>query len=228
MEMPMSSLPTSLAALSLGGVMLLSTACATPSPTAASAPAANRANGSPVPAIIAPVERSSPVASASPVSALGPRVTGDVQAKNGATITLTDGTSFLTGDRTSVIVTHPGTPADLQPGQYVAITAQPQTDGTLLASIIAVFPESLRGVAIGQRPMDDGNLMTNATIDDARISSNDAGELTVSFPGQSAQVRTAPGAQILLREPGSLSDVQVGSRVVATVVDGVATSLSLQ
>jgi len=146
----------------------------------------------------------------------------------GATVSLSDGTSFRTTDRTTIVRTQPGTPADLQPGQYVAITAQPQQDGTLLASIVSVFPESQRGLAPGQRPMDDGNLMTNATIDDAQISRNEAGELTVSFPGGGAQVRVAPNAQILLRVPGTLADVQPGQTLTGTVADGLATALSVR
>src|SRR5215831_4875738 len=54
---------------------------------------------------------------------------------------------------------------------YVGATAVPQPDGTLLASEVHVFPESMRGTAEGHRllPPEPGNAaekstMTNATV----------------------------------------------------------------
>jgi hypothetical protein len=54
----------------------------------------------------------------------------------------------------------------LAPGAYVGTTAVPQSDGTLLAREVHVFPESMRGTGEGHRPTDaePGSTMTNATI----------------------------------------------------------------
>lgn len=52
----------------------------------------------------------------------------------------------------------------LKEGDFIATTAKPQPDGTLLASEVRVFAESLRGTGEGHRPMDAENTMTNATI----------------------------------------------------------------
>jgi hypothetical protein len=158
---------------------------------------------------------------------LGNRVSGTVQSVDGRTVTLADGTRFEVGERASVIRTQTGGIADLQPGQYAAITARAQEDGTLLASIVSVFPENLRGGA-GQRPMSDGNLMTNAIIEEAQIETAASGELTVSFPGQTARVRIPPGAQIQIRSTATLADLQPGRTVSANLSNGVASSLNVQ
>jgi len=52
----------------------------------------------------------------------------------------------------------------IKEGDFVATTARPQPDGTLLASEVRVFTEALRGTGEGHRPMDAGNTMTNATV----------------------------------------------------------------
>ncbi len=51
-------------------------------------------------------------------------------------------------------------------GAFVGTTAAPQPDGTLLASEVHIFPESMRGTGEGHGPMDTvpGSTMTNATV----------------------------------------------------------------
>jgi hypothetical protein len=122
----------------------------------------------------------------------------------------------------------PGTPADLHPGQFVAVTARPDMDGTLLASNVNASPDSSGRSFVGQFPMEGGNLMTNATIDDATIDALSGAELTVSFNGETAVVRLVPETSIILRVPGAPGDIQVGDTISATVMGGVAQSVSVQ
>jgi len=51
-------------------------------------------------------------------------------------------------------------------GAFIGTTAIPQPDGTLSAVEVHVFPESMRGVGEGHRPMErqPGSTMTNATV----------------------------------------------------------------
>jgi protein involved in polysaccharide export with SLBB domain len=153
-----------------------------------------------------------------------------VERVDGTVRTLADGTLVLTSGRSisvpaSVIVVRStvGSAADLHPGDYVAITGVRQPDNTLLASIVTVFPPSLGQVAPGQRPLPQGNLMTNATIDQVQGNS-----FTVSFPGGGAQVQLAPGAQVTRLVDAGISDVHPGDQVSVQVVDGTARLLTIE
>jgi Domain of unknown function (DUF5666) len=162
-----------------------------------------------------------------PVPTTG-RVSGTVREMAGARVVLTDGTQFELAPDSRIIRSVPGSTTDLRAGQFVAITALRQPDDTLLASRVNVFAESQRGLAVGQRPMTSGNLMTNATIDDGAIDAVGEGQFSVSFPDGHDRVQLAPDVQIEVRTEGSLADLQPGAEVTAVVTDGVVQSLSVQ
>ena len=71
--------------------------------------------------------------------------------------------------------------------------------------------------------MTEGNLMTNATIDQVQGDT-----FTVTWDGGGARVRLAPDAQIGRIAVGSPSDLKEGTAVTAAVANGVAQSVSLQ
>jgi hypothetical protein len=114
------------------------------------------------------------------------------------------------------------TAADLHQGDYVAITGKRQPDNTVLASIVNVFPPSLGQVAPGQRPMPEGNLMTNASIDQLQ---GDA--LTVTFPGGGARVQLAPDATITRQVDASLDELHQGDNGTMQVVDNAARTVTI-
>jgi hypothetical protein len=154
------------------------------------------------------------------------RTSGVVSSYADGTVWLDDGTSFAVTDATRIVVSNPGTVEDLQSGRYVAITASRLDDGSLLASIVSVFPEAQRGSG-GQFVQSDGNLMTNANIDEAVIDMVAGGLLMVTFQGQMEHVIIPPTAQIIVRSDGSLDDIQPGVQITATITDGVASSVSV-
>jgi len=156
----------------------------------------------------------------------GQRVAGIVENVAEDTVALTDGSSFAITSATRVTIARPITGADLEAGQFVAITATLQPDDVLLASSVSVFPAS-SNVPARQFPLDGGNLMTNASIDEATIDMVAGAELTVSFEGGVARVRIPPDAEVILRTDGSLADIQPGARVVATLSSQVATSITV-
>src|ERR1035437_6622125 len=102
------------------------------------------------------------------------RIHGDVVALDGASLQIKslEGESLtvkLTDDVRLTAVSR----ADLKAiteGSFVGATAVPQPDGTLKATEVHIFPESMRGTGEGHRPMDSqpGSTMTNATV--ARVS----------------------------------------------------------
>ncbi len=153
----------------------------------------------------------------------GQRVSGTVKSIAGSTITLNDGTTITLSPDAQVIQVQPATASDLQPQEYVAITATRQPDGTLLASLVNIFAESQRGVAAGQRPLPGGNLMTNATI-----TGVNGDTFTASFPGGDAMVKLAPGAKVMRFVQASPQDIVSGKTISAFVTNGVARSISLQ
>ena len=215
-------------------------ACGSASPAAS--PSASIASTSTAPSIATsaqpaasagsnPVQASGPGPSASGGAAAGApsgnpatRVTGTVQTDTAGKVTLSDGTSLDVTSTTRVIQRQTITAADLKPAMFVAITGKRQQDNTLLASIVRVFPDSLAKVIKGgQFPMTEGNLMTNAAIDQITGSS-----FTVTFPGGGARITIAPDAQILKQVDATPADIKPGEKVSAAVVNGAAQSISIQ
>jgi hypothetical protein len=174
---------------------------------------------------LALIANSVPMVNAQPA---GDSVSGIVAEVNDQAVWLTNGASFGVDPQTRVTLVRSATPADLTPGYYVAITARPEMDGSLLASIVSTFPEEQRGTGEGQRPMDGENLMTNANIDDAVLDMVSGAELQVSYLGQTQLVRITPETRIEIRVLGSLADVVPGADVTGTLVDGVARSIQVR
>lgn len=124
-------------------------------------------------------------------------------------------------------------PADfsaIRPNAYVAVTALPQADGSLLASRINVFPESMRGVGEGHRPMaaqpgstmtnatvasiGGGNTMTNATVTSIAGAAQSQ-RLTVQYPGGEKQVNVPAGLAIMVLEQGERGMLLPGTHITA-------------
>ena len=177
-------------------------------PPATSAPAVTTAPAAPA---------ASPAAAPSPSPVAAERVDGVVQSVSGSQVTLAGGRGFTLPSTARVQRSTLISGSDLKQGDYVAITAKRQPDNTLLASIVNVFPPSLGQVAPGQRPLPEGNLMTNATID--QVSGN---TFTVTFPGGGARVQLAPDAKVTRSLDASPSDLTPGVSITAQVVDGAA------
>lgn len=158
------------------------------------------------------------------------------------TLKLADPVRILTASQTDLTAIHPNA--------YVAVTAVPQTDGSLLASRINIFPESMRGVGEGHRPMAalPGNTMTNATVSNVaaadrpagntmtnatvtRIAGpSQAGKLRVHYPGGEKQVAVPPGLSVTLLEAGDRAMLVPGAHVTVTATradDGTMTAASI-
>jgi len=166
-------------------------------------------------------------ASPSPRAGAATRVQGKVQSATASKLTLADGGTLELSATTRITRTDPATPADLKPGLFVAITAKQQPDQTLLASMVSIFSESLsRVVPPGQRPLTEGNLMTNAAI--ASIDQVTATSFTVTFAGASAKVVLAPAAVILKQTDVKAESIAAGTTISASVVNGVAQSIQIQ
>ena len=207
----------------LGVVALLATACSPAATQPASTPAAAGPTAPPTGAAVASPAASPAAAAASPGAVPAERVDGVVQSASGGRVTLATGRGFTVPASARVLRAMPIAPTDLQLGDYVAVTAKRQPDNTLLASIVNVFPPSLGQVAPGQRPMTEGNLMTNATIDQVEGTS-----FTVTFPGGGARVQLAPDARLRRLLDASAADLHPGDTVSAQVVGEEARSVTIE
>lgn len=130
-------------------------------------------------------------------------------------------------DNARITIRAPGDLSRLDQGQYVGVTAAPQPDGTLVASQINVFPESMRGTAEGHRLMANlpGSTMTNATVREVAntvtnasvtgVSGNaDARRLILSYAGGEKTVIVPPSAAVVFSEIGDRSALVRGAHVV--------------
>lgn len=163
----------------------------------------------------------------SPGASAPARVEGVVRTATSSSLTLADGTILELSPSTRVIRVAAATPADLKPGMFVAITARRQPDNTLLASMVSIFSESQsRIVPPGQRPLPEGNLMTNAPI--ASIDQVSGTTFTVTVSGGGATVTLAPDARILKQVDLKPEAILAGAKVSATVVNGAAQSVQIQ
>jgi hypothetical protein len=151
-----------------------------------------------------------------------PRVNGVIASVDGTTVKLQDGTSFMLAPNARVSRLQQLKYSDLAKDQFVAITAKRQTDNTLLASVVSIFPDSLKGVVPGgERPLPEGNLMTNATID-TLVAPNG---FTVTFTGGGSRITLAPDALIIKQLEATPSNLVAGTRINAGVNNGTAASV---
>lgn len=98
------------------------------------------------------------------------RLRGQVGSVNGNELTLTSDSGQRVAvklpDQVSITTRAPSHAGAISEGAFIGTTAIPQPDGTLSAVEVHVFPESMRGLGEGHRPMDRqaGSTMTNATV----------------------------------------------------------------
>jgi hypothetical protein len=98
------------------------------------------------------------------------RISGDVVAVDGNTLQMKsragEAISVALAPNLNVVARSKASLSNITAGEFVGTTAVPQGDGTLKATEVHVFPESMRGTGEGHRPFDTtpGGTMTNATV----------------------------------------------------------------
>lgn len=155
-------------------------------------------------------------------------VSGNVVQLDGMRATLAANTGPVTvqmTENTRYEKMGPGTVADLQQNQYVAVTGRPG-ENSQVALLIRVFPAAQATIpARLNSPMDGpnaGNLMNNAIIESVAN-----GRLMLRAAGETISVDTAPETEVMHPVPAAASEVMEGSRIAATGImdgDGVLTA----
>ncbi len=104
--------------------------------------------------------------------------------------------------------------ADIKDNSYIAVTAQPQPDGSQKAVAILIFPEAMRGVAEGFRPWDlePNSTMTNATVAE-QVKSTDGQTITVKYKDGDKKVLVTPATIIVTYKKAAASDLKAGQKI---------------
>jgi hypothetical protein len=104
--------------------------------------------------------------------------------------------------------------SDIKKGDYIAVTAMPQPDGSQKAVAILIFPEALRGLGEGHRPWDlnPGSTMTNATVG-SEVTSVNGETLTVTYKGGEQKVVVPADCVIVKYQKASAADLKAGQKI---------------
>jgi hypothetical protein len=113
-----------------------------------------------------------------------------------------------------VLQTRPANLADIKPNDFVASAARIGTDGKLHSTEVRIFPDAMRGVGEGQRPMNDAGkqTMTNATVTGAAVVSG-SNDLTVKFAGGESELVVDPGVPVTRIDLADKNLIKSGVRV---------------
>ena len=105
--------------------------------------------------------------------------------------------------------------AEIKPGSYIGVSAQPREDGKQKALAIHIFPEAQRGTGEGFRPWDlkPGSTMTNATVAD-KVAGTTGDTIMVKYKDGEKTVEVTPDTPIVSFVPGEKSEVKAGVKVI--------------
>jgi hypothetical protein len=174
------------------------------------------------------------------------RIRGDVVALKGSQLEVkTLSGAVLTvklADNVRVSARSASSLAAITSNTFLGTTAVPQADGTLIASEVHIFPESMRGTGEGHRPMDTepGATMTNATVTNVAAASKGTVARSTMTNATVANVAAGGGSQritlkykdgekvvlvgdkvpVVMVEPGDLAMLTPGAHVIVTATKG--------
>ena len=106
--------------------------------------------------------------------------------------------------------------SDIKQGVFIGTTARPSKDGSLHATEVHIFPETMRGAGEGHYPWDTeaDATMTNASVADM-VTAVDGSTLTLKYKTGETKVTVVPETSIVSVTPGSKDDLKKGASVFA-------------
>jgi hypothetical protein len=105
--------------------------------------------------------------------------------------------------------------SDITVGKFVGIASMPQSDGTLKAAEVVVFPEAARGSGEGHYAWDlaPGSMMTNATIT-SEVANVDGPTLTLKHKDGENSITVPKDVPVVTFAPGDKTLVVPGAHVM--------------
>jgi hypothetical protein len=145
------------------------------------------------------------------------RISGTLESFTNSTLALKqkDGAmaSVKLADNGQVFGAEPVKISDIKQGDFIAVGAMPQPDGSQKAIQVTIFAESMRGIGEGFRPWDrPGSTMTNATVD-TTVSGVDGQVVTVKYKDGEKKIVIGPDAQIRRYVPSDKSELKAGAAI---------------
>ena len=164
-------------------------------------------------------------------------VLGTVEAFDAASISVKNETgaveTFKLAPNLIVVQNKPVTLRDIKANDFIASAAVRKEDGKLHSTELRIFPDIMRGVGEGQRPMNDARsqTMTNATVTGTAIV-GESNTIKVKFQGGESELIVNPGVPVIAIVPTDKGMVKAGVKVRvqgAKTADGaVANRITLQ
>ena len=146
------------------------------------------------------------------------RGTIDTATDDSITIVKKDGTKQVVALAPKVGVSAPvkAQMSDIKQGVFIGTTARPSKDGSLHATEVHIFPESMRGAGEGHYPWDTDPdaTMTNASVAQM-VSVVDGQTLTLKYKTGETKVTVVPETSIVSVTPGTKDDLKKGAAVFA-------------
>jgi hypothetical protein len=112
------------------------------------------------------------------------------------------------------------TVADIKPGMFVGSSAMPQSDGSLRAIEVHIFPPSMRGTGEGHRDWDlkPQSTMTNANVEQT-VAGVDGQMLTVKYKGGEKKLVVTPETVVVTYQPGDRSELKPGVGIFVSAAE---------
>jgi hypothetical protein len=145
------------------------------------------------------------------------RVSGTIASVDGSTLMLKqkDGSDATVkiADNAQIFGAEPAKVGDIKTGDFIAVGAMPQPDGSQKAVQVTIFAETLRGIGEGFRPWDrPGGTMTNATVDTA-AAGVDGQVVTVKYKDGQQKIVIGSDAEIRRFVPSDRNELKSGAVV---------------
>jgi len=142
------------------------------------------------------------------------RMRGTIEKIDGKSLVLRGKTETVALDSgTAVFVTQPSSLSAIKPGDFVASAAIKEADGKLHSKDLRIFPEALRGLGEGQRPMETPDkIMTNASVSEV-VAAPEGQVVKVKYQNGTAELIVGPEVPVTALVASDVSALKPGTNV---------------
>ena len=151
------------------------------------------------------------------------RVRGAIESVDGSTylIKARDGAELKVAlaDNAQIAAVVKASLTDIKQGLFVGVTAMPQTDGSLSAVEVHIFPEAMRGTGEGHYAWDlrPKSTMTNANVDQV-VAAVDGQTLTLKYKDGEKKIFVPADTPIVAYVRGDNNDLKPGAKVFIAAI----------